>query len=61
MVTSAGRIIIAAAGGEEKKAKMDISLLSPGTQHRSTTDAKGHSSWIVDTVSILLFAWHGGL
>ncbi|EEH44621.1 AGC/PDK1 protein kinase [Paracoccidioides brasiliensis Pb18] len=49
MVTSAGRVIIAPAGGEEKKAKMDISLLAPGAQYRSTTDAKGFSSWIVDT------------
>jgi 3-phosphoinositide dependent protein kinase-1 len=54
MVTSAGRIIIAAAGGEEKKAKIEISLLAPGTQYRSTTDAKGYSSWVIDTVSLLL-------
>lgn len=50
MVTSTARIILAAAGGDEKKAKLEISLLSPGTHYRSTTDAKGHSSWIVDTV-----------
>ncbi|KAK2812766.1 hypothetical protein FQN50_001095 [Emmonsiellopsis sp. PD_5] len=49
MVTSAGRIIIVPAGGEDKKPKMDISLLAPGTQFRSTTDAKGNSSWVVDT------------
>ncbi|KAJ5174648.1 Serine/threonine-protein kinase PKH2 [Penicillium canariense] len=49
MVTSAGRIILAAAGGDEKKAKLEIPLLEPGTHYRSTTDAKGHSSWIVDT------------
>lgn len=50
MVTSTARIILAAAGGDEKKAKLEIPLLSPGTHYRSTTDAKGHSSWIVDTV-----------
>lgn len=50
MVTSTARIILAAAGGGEKKAKLEIPLLSPGTHYRSTTDAKGHSSWIVDTV-----------
>ncbi|QSS60078.1 3-phosphoinositide-dependent protein kinase [Histoplasma capsulatum] len=49
MVTSAGRVIIVPAGGGEKKAKMDISLLAPGAQYRSTTDAKGYSSWVVDT------------
>lgn len=51
MVTSSGRIILAAASGDEKKAKLEISLVAPGTHYRSTTDAKGHSSWIVDTVS----------
>ena len=51
MVTSSGRIILAAASGDEKKAKLEISLLAPGTHYRSTTDAKGLSSWIVDTVS----------
>lgn len=50
MVTSAGRVIIVPAGGEDKKAKMEISLLGPGTSYRSTTDVKGNSSWIVDTV-----------
>ncbi|KAJ6115554.1 Serine/threonine-protein kinase PKH2 [Penicillium sp. IBT 18751x] len=49
MVTSSARIILVAAGGDEKKAKLEISLLAPGTNYRSTTDAKGHSSWIVDT------------
>ncbi|KAJ5132511.1 Serine/threonine-protein kinase PKH2 [Penicillium atrosanguineum] len=49
MVTSSARIILVAAGGDEKKAKLEISLLAPGTHYRSTTDAKGHSSWIVDT------------
>ncbi|KAJ5155859.1 Serine/threonine-protein kinase PKH2 [Penicillium capsulatum] len=49
MVTSSGRIILAAASGDEKKAKLEIPLLAPGTHYRSTTDAKGLSSWIVDT------------
>ncbi|KAJ5760697.1 Serine/threonine-protein kinase PKH2 [Penicillium odoratum] len=49
MVTSSARIILAASGGDEKKAKLEISLLAPGTHWRSTTDSKGHSSWIVDT------------
>ncbi|KAJ5918841.1 Serine/threonine-protein kinase PKH2 [Penicillium verhagenii] len=49
MVTSSARIILAASGGDEKKAKLEISLLAAGTHWRSTTDTKGHSSWIVDT------------
>lgn len=50
MVTSSGRIILAASGGDEKKAKLEISLLARGTQYRTTTDSKGFSSWVVDTV-----------
>ncbi|KAJ5399047.1 hypothetical protein N7465_009536 [Penicillium sp. CMV-2018d] len=49
MVTSSGRIILAASGGDNKKIKLEIPLLAPGTSYRSTTDAKGISSWIVDT------------
>ncbi len=55
MITSSGRIIMAAAGGDEKKAKMELSLLAPGTHYRTSTDAKGVSCWIVDTVRILPF------
>lgn len=51
LVTSSGRIIVVAAGGDDKKPKLDVSLLAPEVQYRSTTDMKGHSSWIVDTVS----------
>lgn len=50
MITSSGRVILAAAGGEDKRAKMEVSLLAPGTQYRTTTDSKGFSSWIIDTV-----------
>jgi 3-phosphoinositide dependent protein kinase-1 len=50
MVTSSGRIILAASGGDDKKIKLEIPLLASGTHYRSTTDSKGHSSWIVDTV-----------
>ncbi|KAF7510101.1 hypothetical protein GJ744_007000 [Endocarpon pusillum] len=49
MVTSSGRIIMAAAGGDEKKSKSEISLLQPGTQFSTQTDAKGCVSWTVDT------------
>ncbi|KAJ5551017.1 hypothetical protein N7535_001044 [Penicillium sp. DV-2018c] len=49
MVTSSGRVILAASGGDDKKIKLEIPLLAPGTTYRSTTDSKGISSWIVDT------------
>ncbi|EFQ98596.1 AGC/PDK1 protein kinase [Nannizzia gypsea CBS 118893] len=49
LVTSAGRVIIVPAGGEDKRSKMDITLLSPDTQYRSITDSKGYSSWAIDT------------
>ncbi|KAL9114048.1 MAG: hypothetical protein Q9227_001820 [Pyrenula ochraceoflavens] len=49
MVTSSARIILAPVGGEEKKSKFEISLLSPGTDLTSSTDLKGITSWVVDT------------
>ncbi|KAK2740203.1 pkb-activating kinase-like protein [Myotisia sp. PD_48] len=49
LVTSGGRVILVPAGGEDKRSKMDISLIHPGTNYRSTTDAKGHSSLVIDT------------
>ncbi|RMZ82657.1 hypothetical protein DV738_g1634, partial [Chaetothyriales sp. CBS 135597] len=49
MVTSSGRLVIAPAGGDDKRAKHDIQLLSPGTEYSSATDAKGFTHWIVDT------------
>jgi 3-phosphoinositide dependent protein kinase-1 len=51
MVTSSGRIILAPAGGEEKRLKQDISLLNADCSWRSQTDAKGQPVWCVDTVS----------
>lgn len=56
MVTSSARIILAASGGSDKKIKLEIPLLAPGTSSRSATDAKGISSWIVDTVCHLPLA-----
>ena len=52
MVTSSGRLIISPAGGDDKRAKYDIQLLSPGTDYSSATDSKGFTHWIVDTVSL---------
>ena len=54
MVTSSGRIVFAPAGGDEKKAKQEISLLNPDCTWRTQTDAKGQLVWCVDTVSVLV-------
>jgi 3-phosphoinositide dependent protein kinase-1 len=51
MITSTARILIAAAGGDEKKTKLEISLVAPGVSWRTTQDGNGFTSWIVDTVS----------
>lgn len=51
MVTSSGRIVLAPAGGEEKRAKHELSLLSSDCTWRSQQDAKGQLVWCVDTVS----------
>jgi 3-phosphoinositide dependent protein kinase-1 len=52
MVTSSARIILAAAGGDEKKSKSEISLLQSGCQFSSSTDAKGVTHWVIDTVGL---------
>jgi 3-phosphoinositide dependent protein kinase-1 len=52
MVTSSARIILAAAGGDEKKSKSEILLLQSGCQFSSSTDAKGITHWVVDTVGL---------
>ncbi len=52
MVTSSGRIVLAPAGGEEKRAKQEISLLAPDCAWRSQVDVKGQVIWCVDTVSL---------
>ncbi|KAI0190338.1 kinase-like domain-containing protein [Astrocystis sublimbata] len=49
MITSRGRIIIAPAGGGEKKAKHEISLLAPDCSWKTQTDAKGQVVWCVDS------------
>lgn len=56
MVTSSARVIVAAAGGEEKKSKLEIGLLSPGTEVTTTTDSKGVTNWVVNTVRSQ-FSW----
>lgn len=51
MITSSGRIVLAPAGGEEKKTKLEISLLTPDCSWKSQVDAKGQTVWCVDSVS----------
>ncbi|KAK3314797.1 kinase-like domain-containing protein [Apodospora peruviana] len=52
MITSSGRIVLAPAGGEEKRSKQEISLLAPDCAWRSHIDAKGQTVWCVDTGGI---------
>ncbi|KAK8094400.1 hypothetical protein PG997_001085 [Apiospora hydei] len=49
MITSSGRIVLAPAGGDEKKAKQEISLLAPDCAWRTQIDAKGQTVWCVDS------------
>lgn len=51
MITSSGRIVLAPAGGEEKRAKQELSLLAKDCVWRTQKDAKGQIVWCVDTVS----------
>ncbi|KAK7709175.1 serine/threonine protein kinase [Diaporthe eres] len=48
MVTSSGRIVLAPAGGEEKKAKQEISLVAPDCVWRTQIDVKGQVVWCID-------------
>ncbi len=54
LITSTGRIILAPSGGDEKKAKTEISLLASDCTWRIQTGDKGQSGWCVDTVSTSL-------
>jgi 3-phosphoinositide dependent protein kinase-1 len=53
MVTSGGRIILAPAGGEDKRTKQEISLTAPDCSWRTQKDAKGQLVWCVDTVGYI--------
>lgn len=52
IVTSSGRIVMAPAGGEDKRTKQELSILAPDCTWRTQHDAKGQLVWCVDTVSI---------
>ncbi|KAJ6441701.1 MYB DNA-binding domain-containing protein [Purpureocillium lavendulum] len=49
MITSSGRIVLAPAGGEEKRTKHELSLLASDCTWRTQQDAKGQLVWCVDT------------
>ncbi|TKA81522.1 hypothetical protein B0A55_02988 [Friedmanniomyces simplex] len=49
LITSAARVVIAPAGGNEKKAKMELSLLVGGSSWKSYVDGKGLTAWQLDT------------
>lgn len=53
MITSSGRIVLAPAGGEEKRSKQELSLLAPDSSWHTQNDAKGQLVWCVDVVSFL--------
>src|SRR5690606_19220194 len=50
MITSSARILIAQAGGEEKKIKAEINLLAPGVSVRSVASSPDGKIWAVETV-----------
>lgn len=49
LITSSGRIVLAPAGGEEKRAKQEIPLLAPDCSWKTQIDVKGQPVWCVDT------------
>jgi 3-phosphoinositide dependent protein kinase-1 len=50
MITSNARVLMCAAGTNDKKLKEEISLLSAGCAWRSFQDSKGLTFWLVETV-----------
>lgn len=51
MITSNARVLMCAAGTNDKKLKEEVPLLSPGCAWRSFLDSKGLTAWLVETVS----------
>ena len=50
LITSAARVVIVPAGGNDKKAKMEVGLLGGICQWKSYVDSKGLTAWQIDTV-----------
>ncbi|TQS33496.1 hypothetical protein Golomagni_06156, partial [Golovinomyces magnicellulatus] len=53
MVTSSGRILLAPAGGDEKRAKHEIYLLASDCSWKTQRDAKGQLTWSVDSANMV--------
>ncbi|KAF2690206.1 kinase-like protein [Lentithecium fluviatile CBS 122367] len=49
MITSNARVLMCAAGTNDKKLKEEVPLLSPGCAWRSFQDSKGLTAWLVET------------
>ncbi|PSN73769.1 serine/threonine protein kinase-like protein [Corynespora cassiicola Philippines] len=49
MITSNARVLMCAAGTNDKKLKEEVSLLAPNCSWRSFQDSKGLTSWLVET------------
>jgi hypothetical protein len=50
MITSNARVLMCAAGTNDKKLKEEVSLLSAGCAWRAYQDSKGLTAWLVETV-----------
>lgn len=51
MITSSARVLMVAAGGDEKKTKSEISLIAANCAWKKVQDSKGLNHWSIDTVS----------
>ncbi|KAL6702919.1 serine/threonine protein kinase [Coniothyrium glycines] len=49
MITSNARVLMCAAGTNDKKLKEEVSLLTAGCSWRSFNDSKGLTAWLVET------------
>lgn len=54
LITSNARLVVAAAGGNEKKAKLEVSCVGGASSWKSFVDSKGLTGFHIETVSVLL-------
>lgn len=50
MITSNARVLMCAAGTNDKKLKEEVSLLASGCSWKGFQDSKGLTAWLVETV-----------
>ena len=55
MITSNARVLMCAAGTNDKKLKEEVSLMAPGCSWKSFQDSKGLTAWLVETVWTISF------